>query len=81
MAYGTRCPNCNSGLNRVVKTYDDSTVVVRGKRITVVKRRRSCEHCGTGWFTYERNEEDIIHEEESPPPAPPPDATDDNPFI
>lgn len=77
------CPNCGCKMSHVQRTYPRNILRIRNKMISSIKRRRICRHCGTGYYSIERTEEDIIRDEELP--AQPPRRVDDdqpfNPFI
>lgn len=76
------CQRCSSKYSKVTHTRPDTVVEIRGKRITVTKRRRLCRHCGYGWWTIERREEDIIRDEDVPLEAPPSlDNPESNPYL
>lgn len=50
-------------MHEVVKTESDVVVEVHWRRIHVIKRRRRCRNCKTTWYTFERNEEDILRDD------------------
>lgn len=50
------CKRCHSKFSSVTNSYrKDGTY--KGKQISVIRRRRECQHCGYCWFTNEHFED------------------------
>lgn len=75
-----QCPNCGCKHLPAKKTTTHE-FTFRGRKITIVRRRRVCRHCGTATFTQERNEEDIIRPKDDRKITPADDSDLENPFL